>query len=178
MRTKDFESCLCVGAWSPTRAGIFFVGTQEGNIEVWDLLEKTHEPSVCQNVTTARITQLKPWIINAKLHLLAVSDAVGTLHILELPWNLRQPTPNEVNSVQGYVIYMYANMCNYIFRYISREVQRIIYFNERKEGQHCEIETTHVTESDMLENINDEELEEDFKSYLKIESQLLEELKT
>lgn len=29
----------------------------------------------------------------------------------------------------------------------------------------------------MLENINDDELEEEFKSYLKIETQLLEQLK-
>lgn len=95
------EKKYTAGAWSPSRPGIFFVGTQEGNIEVWDLLEKTHEPSVVQNVTTARITELKPFIISNRLHLLAVSDAVGTLHILELPWNLRHPTPNETNSVQG-----------------------------------------------------------------------------
>ena len=99
------EKKYTAGAWSPSRPGIFFVGTQEGNIEVWDLLEKTHEPSVVQNVTTARITELKPWVISSRLHLLAVSDAVGTLHILELPWNLRQPTPNETNSVVGYVTY-------------------------------------------------------------------------
>jgi len=31
-----------------------------------------------------------------KQHLLAVGDAAGTLHILEIPWSLRLPTPNEV----------------------------------------------------------------------------------
>jgi len=149
------------GVWSPSRPGIFFVGTQEGNIEVWDLLEKTHEPSVIQNVTTSRVSELKPWIVSPRLHLLGVSDSVGTLHILELPWNLRQPTPNEISSVQGY---------------ISREVQRIVYFNERREGLHEEISTTVIPESDMLENIQDDDLEEDFKSYLKMESQILEEM--
>jgi len=27
---------------------------------------------------------------------MAVGDAAGTLHILAIPWSLRQPTPNEV----------------------------------------------------------------------------------
>ncbi len=31
-----------------------------------------------------------------KQHLLAVGDAAGTLHILEIPWSLRQTTANEV----------------------------------------------------------------------------------
>ena len=40
------------GAWSPTRPSIIFLGTNEGNVEVWDLLEKTHEASVIQNIST------------------------------------------------------------------------------------------------------------------------------
>lgn len=35
-----------------------------------------------------------------KQHLLAVGDNAGTLHILEIPWSLRQPTPNEVSHPQ------------------------------------------------------------------------------
>lgn len=89
------------GEWSPTRPGLILMATDEGNIEVWDLLEKTHEPSVVQNVTTAAITDVTASIINSKLHLLAVSDSCGTLHILELPWNLRHPTNNEKSSVHG-----------------------------------------------------------------------------
>ena len=32
-----------------------------------------------------------------KQQLLAVGDNSGTLHILEIPWSLRQPTPGEVS---------------------------------------------------------------------------------
>jgi hypothetical protein len=64
------------------------------------------------------------------------------------------------------------------FSYISREVKRIKYFNERRNGEHEDIATVSVLDSDMLEDFNDEELEEDFKSYLKLESQLLEQLAT
>ena len=34
-----------------------------------------------------------------KQHLLAIGDTLGTLHILEIPWSLKHPTPNEVGFV-------------------------------------------------------------------------------
>lgn len=37
--------------------------------------------------------------LTEKQHLLAVGDNAGTLHILEIPWSLRQPTPNEVSAL-------------------------------------------------------------------------------
>ena len=55
-------------------------------------------------------------------------------------------------------------------------MQRIVYFNERREGMHEEISTTVIPESDMLENIQDDDLEDDFKSYLKMEASILEEM--
>ena len=32
-----------------------------------------------------------------KQQLLAVGDGMGTLHVMEVPWNLRPPSANEVN---------------------------------------------------------------------------------
>ena len=40
--------------------------------------------------------------VTDKQHLLAVGDNSGTLHILEIPWSLRQPTPNELQGVANY----------------------------------------------------------------------------
>ena len=50
------------GAWSPTRPSIIFLGTHEGNVEVWDLLEKTHEASVIQNISTGIVGIVFPGI--------------------------------------------------------------------------------------------------------------------
>uniref|UniRef100_A0AAR2K6V8 WD repeat domain 63 n=1 Tax=Pygocentrus nattereri TaxID=42514 RepID=A0AAR2K6V8_PYGNA len=87
-----------VGFWSLTRPAVFFIGKEDGNLEVWDLLEKTHEPSQTQNITTAHITCIKPWVISSKQQLLAVSDYLGTLHILEVPWTLHHSSANEVRK--------------------------------------------------------------------------------
>lgn len=36
------------------------------------------------------------WLLG-KQQLLAVGDSMGTLHVMEVPWNLRHPSANEVN---------------------------------------------------------------------------------
>ncbi|KAL7863998.1 hypothetical protein AOLI_G00154180 [Acnodon oligacanthus] len=108
------------GFWSLTRPAVFFIGKEDGNLEVWDLLEKTHEPSQTQNITTAHITCIKPWVISSKQQLLAVSDHLGTLHILEVPWTLRHSSPNEKCSMSSY---------------FEKEVERLEYFEKRQEMQ-------------------------------------------
>ncbi|KPP70919.1 WD repeat-containing protein 63-like [Scleropages formosus] len=110
------KRCM-VGCWSLSNPGMFFIGKEDGNIEVWDLLEKTHEPSHIQNISTASITCMKPWIISSKQHFLAVSDDFGTLHILQIPWTLRNPSSSE-SSVN---------------KYFEKEVTRLMFFDKRKE---------------------------------------------
>ncbi|XP_028667360.1 dynein axonemal intermediate chain 3 [Erpetoichthys calabaricus] len=106
-----------VGHWSISRPGVFFIGKEDGSIDIWDLLEKTHEPSQTQNICTAPITCIKPWIMSSRQHLLAVSDEQGTVYILEIPWTIRHPSNNEKTSVSNY---------------FEREVKHLQYFEARK----------------------------------------------
>ncbi|KAM6455292.1 dynein axonemal intermediate chain 3 [Liasis olivaceus] len=107
-----------VGHWSLSRPGVFFIGREDGNIDIWDLLEKTHEASQTQNVCIALITSIKPWIYSSKQHFLAVADDFGTLHILEISWTLIHPSSNERSSV---------------LHYFEREVKHLEYFEKRQE---------------------------------------------
>ncbi|XP_062872021.1 dynein axonemal intermediate chain 3 [Trichomycterus rosablanca] len=107
-----------VGFWSLTRPGVFFIGKEDGNLEVWDLLEKTHEALQSQNISSAKISCIRPWIISSKQQLLAVSDHLGTLHVLEVPWTLRHPSPNEEIIMS---------------RYFEKEVACLMYYEKRKE---------------------------------------------
>ncbi|PIK53480.1 WD repeat-containing protein 63 [Apostichopus japonicus] len=110
------------GFWSPTRPAVFYLGTAEGNIEVWDLLDRTHEASLSQNISASEITNVYPWHLSHKQQLLAVSDNVGTLHILEVPWTLRNLTHGELTSVTSY---------------FDREDKRLEY-QEQRESVHQE----------------------------------------
>ncbi|XP_041063784.1 dynein intermediate chain 3, axonemal [Carcharodon carcharias] len=105
------------GHWSLTRPGVIIIGREDGNIDIWDLLEKTHEPSQTQNISSVPISCIRPWIVSTRQHLLAVSDDFGTLHILEVPWALRYPLTQEKSNVEAY---------------FDREVKRLEYFEARK----------------------------------------------
>ncbi|NWX57933.1 WDR63 protein, partial [Promerops cafer] len=83
------------GQWSLTRPGVFFIGRDNGNIDIWDLLKKTHEPSHFQNISKSIITFISPSSASAEQHFLAVSDNLGVLHILEICQTLCHPSSNE-----------------------------------------------------------------------------------
>ncbi|NXH78999.1 WDR63 protein, partial [Hydrobates tethys] len=90
------------GQWSLTRPGVFFIGRDDGNIDIWDLLKKTHEPSHFQNISESMITFISPWIASAKQHFLAVSDDLGVLHVLEICQTLSHPSRNEHANILDY----------------------------------------------------------------------------
>ncbi|NWS04714.1 WDR63 protein, partial [Motacilla alba] len=90
------------GQWSLTRPGVFFIGRDNGNIDIWDLLKKTHEPSHLQNISKSVITFISPSSASAEQHFLAVSDNLGVLHILEICQTLCHPSSNEHAKVLDY----------------------------------------------------------------------------
>ncbi|KAG5275640.1 hypothetical protein AALO_G00122930 [Alosa alosa] len=158
------------GCWSGSRPGVFFIGKEDGSIEVWDLLEKTHEPSQVQNITTFQITSIKPWIISSKQHLLAVSDHFGTLHILEIPWTLRSPSSNEKQSIS---------------KYFDKEVDRLIYVEKRREVRAKEKEEAEaedlkrrmqpVAQEKSLEQM-EEEAQKEYEAYLAMEKVIMKDM--
>ncbi|NXS49840.1 WDR63 protein, partial [Balaeniceps rex] len=90
------------GQWSLTRPGVFFLGRDDGNADIWDLLKKTHEPSHLQNISESTITFISPWIASPTQHFLAVSDDLGVLHVLEICQILSDPSRNEHANVLNY----------------------------------------------------------------------------
>ncbi|XP_047663047.1 dynein axonemal intermediate chain 3 isoform X2 [Tachysurus fulvidraco] len=134
------------GFWSLTRPAVFFIGKEDGSLEVWNLLEKTHEPVLNQNISTAAISCIKPWIVSFKQHFLAVSDHLGTLHVLEIPWMLRNPFPNEEHSMSSY---------------LEREVERLIYIEKKLEVQESERRPTDGEEKNRMRNVSEDVLMED-----------------
>ncbi|XP_071606663.1 dynein axonemal intermediate chain 3 isoform X1 [Heliangelus exortis] len=90
------------GHWSLTRPGVFFIGRDDGNIEIWDLLKKTHEPSHFQSISKSTITFISPWTASAEKNFLAVSDDLGVLHVLKIFQTLSDPSENEHATILDY----------------------------------------------------------------------------
>lgn len=94
---------LTMGCWSPTRPGVIITAREDGMIEVWDLLDRSHEASMVSTVSSSSITSLKFYESSTSSYqLLAAGDSMGKLHILELPRNLRRPIVSEKEIMQSF----------------------------------------------------------------------------
>eukprot|EP00002_Diphylleia_rotans_P019732 TRINITY_DN3814_c0_g3_i2.p1 TRINITY_DN3814_c0_g3~~TRINITY_DN3814_c0_g3_i2.p1 ORF type:complete len:630 (+),score=129.61 TRINITY_DN3814_c0_g3_i2:60-1949(+) len=51
-------SNVTAGRWSPTRPGVLFIAKSDGSIEIWDFLDRSHEPSMKQIITSVAITSI------------------------------------------------------------------------------------------------------------------------
>ncbi|KAI4580533.1 hypothetical protein MJT46_019302, partial [Ovis ammon polii x Ovis aries] len=153
------------GHWSLTRPGVFYIGREDGYIDIWDLLEKTHEPAQSQNICITMITYIKPWTFSAKQQFIAIADYYGTLHILEIPWTLSHPSTNEVSSIS---------------HYFEREVKHLDYVEQRKKireqekrEMELELEKKKVKTFQKSKEQLEAELKMDYESYLELEKNIL-----
>ncbi|XP_073090319.1 dynein axonemal intermediate chain 3 isoform X1 [Manis javanica] len=153
------------GHWSLTRPGVFYIGREDGNIDIWDLLEKTHEPAQSQNICVSMITYIKPRTFSAKQQFIAIADYYGTLYILEIPWTLSHPSTNEVSSIN---------------HYFEREVKHLEYVEQRrkireqeKKEIELEMEKKKVIAYQKSKEQLETELKMDYESYLELEKTVL-----
>jgi len=128
--SPSLPSCMTVGRWSPTRPAIVFVGTDDGYLQVWDLLERSHEPTISQSVGSYAITSLEFKPTNESRNKfgsqqLAVGDEVGVLHIYDIPRILIRPHAHEQRNME---------------RYLDRELKRVNYFAVRWKIRQQELE--------------------------------------
>ena len=170
------EAYLTCGRWSPTRPGVIVLSRADGVVDIWDLTDQSHKPSMSAPIAQKQITSMEfadPGPSNpGAIQLLAAGDASGNLHILEMPRPLRRPSPNEKVSMRSF---------------FDREVQRVNYVaqcqRERAgEEEEPEKEVEEVDEKSKRKAAADErkkisaQLKKEEEAYRKLESKYREEL--
>ncbi|KAM4549120.1 dynein axonemal intermediate chain 3 [Odontesthes bonariensis] len=101
--SRYFEQGCTAGCWSLSRPAVFFIGKEDGSIEMWNLLENTSEPEhVHEHITNTKITCIKPWTTSPKQHFLAVTDDLGVLRVFEIPKTFYIPSRNESLSMKKF----------------------------------------------------------------------------
>lgn len=111
-------SPITCGRWSPTRPGVVFIGKYDGTIDVWDLVDQTNKPSLTKSVVSLPVTCLgfRDPALSKHQQFLAVGDAKGNLHIMDIPVSLRKSSTAELGLMSAY---------------IEREKARVAYYNRR-----------------------------------------------
>lgn len=149
---------------------MFYITKQDGSIDIWDLLDRTHEPCMNQSISPVPITSIYPYQVTTKQHLMAVGDAAGTLHILAIPWSLRQPTPNELISMSNYIEREVIRRAFVVERWNFREKEKIEHEAEAKKK--AGIAPQVVLTDDELEH----RMKLEYEQYLEEESVFLRDL--
>ena len=66
--------------WSPTRPGVFYISTKNGAIDVWDIIDRTDNPSLTQSISDSDITYLTIKNISCKYQQKIYTSIVQSEH--------------------------------------------------------------------------------------------------
>lgn len=122
----DYLTC---GKWSPTRPGIIITSRADGIIDVWDLLDQCHKPSLNKAVTgsSERISSMEFWQSKTmSVQYLAVGDVEGKLHVIEIPRNLKRKLHQEEQLMRNFY---------------EREIGRVEFSTRRKDTKYKDNKT-------------------------------------
>ncbi|XP_037830006.1 dynein intermediate chain 3, axonemal isoform X2 [Kryptolebias marmoratus] len=161
------ENCTA-GCWSLTRPAVFFIGKDDGSMEVWDLLENTNGPSqVHPGIISGTIICIKPWIVSSKQHFLAVTNDHRVVRILEISKSLRTPTSNESSRMEEHF--------EWETKYVKEFDRRKKVWAKEKEEQELKKETKPA--KPVLTPAEQEELDKkEYGEFLKLEESILKGL--
>jgi hypothetical protein len=66
---------------------VFYIAKVDGSVDVWDILDKTHEPSLTQSVSSTPITTIFPYPVSEYLEKTpSLSQVTDKLYHMMLYW--------------------------------------------------------------------------------------------
>ncbi|WAQ97162.1 DYI3-like protein [Mya arenaria] len=96
MWTKQYQSYLTDGCWSPIRPSVFFITKMDGTLDVWDIIFKQNDPTLSLQVCDEPLHSLR---VQDQGRLVACGSHTGTTTLLELSDSLYTMQRNEKNLV-------------------------------------------------------------------------------
>ncbi|KAA0184104.1 WD repeat-containing protein 63 [Fasciolopsis buskii] len=158
---------LTGGHWSPTRPSVFFICRADGSLEVWDLLDKTHEAAMVQSVSANALTAVSLWSFSRR-QLIAIGDTQGALQIFVVPRRLSVIMPSESANFNSYIDREVKRRNFVLTRWNIREQEKIEQEAENKRKAGIAPAAT-LTEEELLqkERIEYEQYLQDEHSFLR-----------
>lgn len=127
--SRSVEGYLTTGCWSPSRPGVIYIGLIDGSIEVWDLLDHSHQPSTVASIGSSQVASMEFSVSSPQL--LAVGDIQGILHIMEIPRRLRRIQHKEKSIMQKF----FERQEAWVKNVEERETERAKQTNKRQKDE-------------------------------------------
>jgi len=96
LQTPYYPAFLSAAAWSPTRAGVFFLCRQDGRLDTWDYYYRMNEVSLSQKISDCALTCLS---VQAQGGLAVVGDTEGVITLMQLCDGLVHGSAAEKNMI-------------------------------------------------------------------------------
>lgn len=96
LMTPYSPSYLSAAAWSPTRAGVFFLARHDGYLDIWDYHYRMNDVSLTQKVSDYGLTTMA---VQQQGSFIATGDSGGVITLLQLCDGLVHPQHNEKNII-------------------------------------------------------------------------------
>ena len=109
--TMAQERMITCASFSPFRPGVVIIGCSDGQLDIWDFLDISHKPTLVHRVVSESITVIT--FHDTIPHYLAIGDANGNLHMVELPYTLCKKQGDEEKFME---------------MFWEREVKRVEYY--------------------------------------------------
>ncbi|ORC91757.1 WDdomain 63 [Trypanosoma theileri] len=119
-------TCAC---WSPTRVSVVVVGTMDGKIQIWDLLDRNREPLLVHQLVQDAITVITfkpppPTLPPMYVQYVAIGTSVGSFHWYALPRVLSRGPSGEQRHFRVMLEREVRRVHYYIWRWSERERER------------------------------------------------------
>jgi WD40 repeat protein len=149
------QQVMC-GRWSPTRPAVLFIGTRDGWVQVWDLLDRSHEKLFGTQVIQEAITVLEFKPTSDKRgsqasQNLAVGTKQGYFQLYELPRKLVKAHPSETRLTK---------------QFFEREGRRVAYFSWRWKERQREMDLLRQDRGEAKAKVEDSDGAEEEADYM------------
>lgn len=157
MWTKQHQTYLTDGCWSPVRPAVFFTTRMDGCLDVWDYLFKQNDPTLSIQVCDDALHSLR---VQDQGRLVACGSHDGTTTLLELSDGLCSMARNEKASMTA----MFERETRREKILESRHREMRLKERSRSQQEKEEPEKTEETEEDLIE-----QAEKDFYKVIEVE---------
>jgi len=102
-RSSARNHAITCALFSPTRPSVFLLGKENGDVEIWSLLDKSHECLFSQSVASSKVASLYIGTGKKGKQVLCVGCGDGSLMVYKTPSFMSAPVPKEHELVKTFV---------------------------------------------------------------------------